>query len=775
MRRRALLLAAFVLSLVFPASSLAATALEEGFESGLNGWTADGLWHVQSNPQAFAVHPAVNPALVTLPDSGALPAAHSGTGVAWFGDSSSGTFCGDGTYVSSGQVAKNGCESATVQEGSLTSPSFSLLGALGAQVEFWAWWEIEGVDADSFDLMTVEYSTDGGSNWSEAGKLNPSDDADAAHDEPYTANGVRQPGSWHRYVADISAAAGSASVAIRFHFDSEDKNYQGFRGWLVDDVSVQTPYSEPAPRVDLVVPGCVPTGESRIVAVLGDHFVLGSKVKLNGAEVASATPSSTRMEFVAPDDLPEGLHSVQVVREGANAAASNAAELRVRADCESRRRTATELRCDRGPNPYDPSRCTATVGDADIPTRKTPYGNVTLSSADGAFSSTYGCALVPTPLSPGVASCTVDNVPAGKDGFASVRADYAGSDVHLPSTATTGFILAAGSGQPGTDCDGPPTGKASSRPGAGISVVNDYYTFNQPGLDFGDIGFCFTNLAIDGAQGMTYLVKGAAYAAPPVTGAVVLVTEPGPPQMKIAGAGAATGLVYYVSIPVKEGAESVYKSLETAQKDPPDPNFKRFAKPRRERVPRLVPGGALTRKQAKRLHTAATGIAWTGALADALSATIDRAGGAEKAGNQKWQGRQMAYALKLARRLAKQLYRSAKDVARAGRAAKGLPALTRKFNLKQMKRDARRTLKRGFTKSQKRLLRALGTDKRGLRQIRKAQKEVLTLKSAKQLPVRKPVQLYGKRTVRSLRTAALALRYWVALPEVYQQAKLGRG
>ena len=39
-------------------------------------------------------NPEVNPQLVTLPDSGALPATTNGTNFAWFGNVDSGTFCG---------------------------------------------------------------------------------------------------------------------------------------------------------------------------------------------------------------------------------------------------------------------------------------------------------------------------------------------------------------------------------------------------------------------------------------------------------------------------------------------------------------------------------------------------------------------------------------------------------------------------------------------------------------------------------------------------------
>jgi hypothetical protein len=75
----------------------------EGFEAPApSGWTFDPAtppgaphWHILANPQNLSVKsPEINPTLVTLPDSGALPAAFGGTHVAWFGDDATGTFCG---------------------------------------------------------------------------------------------------------------------------------------------------------------------------------------------------------------------------------------------------------------------------------------------------------------------------------------------------------------------------------------------------------------------------------------------------------------------------------------------------------------------------------------------------------------------------------------------------------------------------------------------------------------------------------------------------------
>jgi hypothetical protein len=73
----------------------------EGFEFGAEGWIFDPPvppgaphWHILANPHTLSVHPQINPTLVTLPDSGALPAAFEGTNIAWFGDDATGTYCG---------------------------------------------------------------------------------------------------------------------------------------------------------------------------------------------------------------------------------------------------------------------------------------------------------------------------------------------------------------------------------------------------------------------------------------------------------------------------------------------------------------------------------------------------------------------------------------------------------------------------------------------------------------------------------------------------------
>jgi hypothetical protein len=137
------------------------------------------------------------------------------------------------------QDPKNGCKSLTANSGDLISPSFSLAGATSAQVQFQSWWEIEAVDPAAHDLMTVSYSTDGGAHWTSAGQLNPADDPPNAQPfQDLTNNGFQAPASWQPYTFDLLGAAGQPNVMLRFHFDTRDRFYNGFRGWLLDNVVV---------------------------------------------------------------------------------------------------------------------------------------------------------------------------------------------------------------------------------------------------------------------------------------------------------------------------------------------------------------------------------------------------------------------------------------------------------------------------------------------------------------------------------------------------------
>jgi hypothetical protein len=188
-----------------------------------------GFWHIQDHPEAIAVKsPEINPNLVTLPDSGSIPAAFGGTHAAWFGEPSTGTFCGSdfSDVADNDGQAKNGCMSSTVYSGQLTSPTFSLSGVASARLDLAAWWEIESVNPSRYDVMTVDYSTDGGDSWQTAATLNPTSDPDCCSaDVPYSDNGLGASPSWQDASVDLSGAANSPEVQVRITFDTGDAKY----------------------------------------------------------------------------------------------------------------------------------------------------------------------------------------------------------------------------------------------------------------------------------------------------------------------------------------------------------------------------------------------------------------------------------------------------------------------------------------------------------------------------------------------------------------------
>ena len=306
----------FLLALLAPAAR--ALPSTEGFETGnLKPWSATtgSFWHVQDHPETVSVVSGINSELVTLPDAGALPAAFEGTHVAWFGEASTGTFCGSdwATVPANVGASKNGCSSSAIYSGDLISPSFSLVGTGSAQVSFEAWYEIEAVAANDFDLMSVDYSTDGGTVWTPLGKLNPISNAAGQHDQSYSNNGLEQSPSWRSYLVDLSPAAGQPAVRVRIHFDTVDMLYQGFRGLAVDDIAITAPFNAPTPTITSISPSCVTDSTGQTGVVDGSGFVTGSHLLLDGADSGpAAVLSSQRIEFTPP----LGEHTVQVQTPG---------------------------------------------------------------------------------------------------------------------------------------------------------------------------------------------------------------------------------------------------------------------------------------------------------------------------------------------------------------------------------------------------------------------------------------------------------------------------
>lgn len=207
----------------------------DDMESGAGDWTATGQWHMQLNPDEVAVSGDINPGLVSLPDFGDLPYAYSGDYVWWYGSEDDGTFLDEWELTS--QTDKNGGWSDTANEGELISGSIDLTTSETANLTFWNWWEIEGVDVDRYDLMSVYVSTDDGVTWSTVAEMNPINDVDGEAWKPYSSGGLGQVGQWIHTQADLSDYVGN-TIRLKFHFDTVDEKYNGFRGWLLDDVRI---------------------------------------------------------------------------------------------------------------------------------------------------------------------------------------------------------------------------------------------------------------------------------------------------------------------------------------------------------------------------------------------------------------------------------------------------------------------------------------------------------------------------------------------------------
>jgi hypothetical protein len=428
-----------VLTALVAASPASATpVLQQDFEGGLGSWTTSGFWHVQDNPQNVSVKPEIFPGMVTLP-SGQLPPAFSGTRAAWFGEESSGTFCGPAWSVN--QTPKGGCTSNAVSyTGSLTSPAFNLTGALSAILRFRAWWEIEGVNANSYDIMEVEYSTDGGSAWTKVGKLNPANNPASKHDESYSNNGLLAEPGWKNYIVDLSAAIGSPSVRVRFTFDTDDNLYNGFRGWLVDDVAVSTPFDAPA-AVLTDVATCSGLKPAPIWTAHGSNFVQDSQVYIDGVHATNATmPAPDRVELQAGN---AGQHTIKLVAP--SGAQSNTLQFTAGNCAESGKHPSkVQVFCN-----YivasETDTCTATVADA-TGAGRIPTGTVKFTSANGgAFLYGDSCTLKKAELST-VSSCTIEGFKPEKSKPIAVSGSYPGDDGLLPSGGATQFLMAA----PGT-------------------------------------------------------------------------------------------------------------------------------------------------------------------------------------------------------------------------------------------------------------------------------------------------------------------------------------
>ena len=167
---------------------------QDGFENGLQNWTATGLWHLASSTNSCA--------------SQAAPFPEGGTAV-WYGSDSTCTF--DTGVANDGMLLMNNWVSLPAN-----AASVSLYFQSHVDTEYcWGNW----------DMQTVVVAAQGGPNGGFTRQLCSWTGPTAAHLP------------WHERRVDLSAYRG-AQVKINFSFWTGDNAENAMLGWLLDDVRI---------------------------------------------------------------------------------------------------------------------------------------------------------------------------------------------------------------------------------------------------------------------------------------------------------------------------------------------------------------------------------------------------------------------------------------------------------------------------------------------------------------------------------------------------------
>lgn len=204
------------------------------------GWEATGFWHELQN--GSEIYNTAVPDYVTLPDGdltdGYVPDTPFGNVAFWYGQDATGNFIGE---QSPNDYPLSGGTSLMENSGDLISPVIDLAAMENPVLQFQSWWEIEGVNPNEsgFDLMTVSAYSVTEDVYYDLGRLNPWVDPYEEDREhlAFTSGGFNRPGVWVPYTFDLTQFAGQ-QIKLQFNFDTRDELYNGFRGWLIDEVGI---------------------------------------------------------------------------------------------------------------------------------------------------------------------------------------------------------------------------------------------------------------------------------------------------------------------------------------------------------------------------------------------------------------------------------------------------------------------------------------------------------------------------------------------------------
>jgi uncharacterized protein YjdB len=211
----------------------------DGFEGEL-AWTASGFWNRTTGE---GIRNLALPTYVDLapddPSQGFLPAAPQGTRYMWYGQPETGNFMGEQDPF---DEPGSGGTSLDPNRGTLISPAFNIPGDAGrATLTFTTWFEIESVNPnlEGFDLMVVSVVDVDEGTVVEVARLNPLIDPEGSSraTKPFTSGGYNRVPVFRPFSVDLDAFR-ERTIRLRFEFDTVDERYNGFRGWIIDDVVV---------------------------------------------------------------------------------------------------------------------------------------------------------------------------------------------------------------------------------------------------------------------------------------------------------------------------------------------------------------------------------------------------------------------------------------------------------------------------------------------------------------------------------------------------------
>jgi hypothetical protein len=208
----------------------------------LANWTeATGLWHIYDGSPSIR-NEAVGK-FVSLPagddSDGYLPVSPFSGKSLWYGNEATvtGSVYEVGNYLnelSEYGSSMDGGRSESAHSGTIMSPVVTVTADVyDPTLSFWYWYEIESNSPINYDEMRVTVEAVSGATPDVSVKLNPTTYSSSSSHRPHTSAGYNLAAVWKRHEIDLSAFVGQ-QVRIELFFGTDDEQYNGFRGWFVD-------------------------------------------------------------------------------------------------------------------------------------------------------------------------------------------------------------------------------------------------------------------------------------------------------------------------------------------------------------------------------------------------------------------------------------------------------------------------------------------------------------------------------------------------------------